>query len=110
MESASSATSIACRVSIGSMSTAARSRVAAFLPRLIGSAAHSRPARRAYQLDSSQLKGTLHAPRAAYRLLGTRPDGRRTTAAGARGGVAGLRFGVVGGGLRVGCCDRARLD
>src|SRR3954454_14433355 len=89
------------------MSTAALSRAAAFRPRLIGSSADCRPARLAYQLDSSQLKGTLHAPRAAHRLLGTRPDGRRAAEARSRGGVAGVRLGLVGRGLRVGRGDRA---
>src|SRR3954463_10759349 len=102
-------TSMACLVSIGSMSTAARSRTAAFLPRLIGSAADCRPVRLADQPDSSQLKGTLHAPRAAHRLLGARPDGRRAVAAGPRGGVARVRLGLVGRGLRVGRRDRTGL-
>src|SRR3954466_12632411 len=88
-------TSIACLVSIGSMSTAARSRTAAFRPRLIGSAADCRPVRLAYQPDSSQLKGTLHAPRPAYRLLGARPDRRRAVEARPRGGIARFRLGLV---------------
>src|SRR3954471_4229206 len=87
--------SIPCLVSIGSMSTAARSRAAAFRPRLIGSAADCRPARLAYQPDSSQLKGTLHAPRPAHRLLGTGPDGRRAGEARTRGAVDRFRLGVV---------------
>src|SRR3954471_537909 len=91
--SLSSPTSIACLVSIGSMSTAALSRAAALRPRLIGSAADCRPVRLAYQPDSSLLKGTLHAPRPAHRLLGARPDRRRAASARARGGVAGVRLG-----------------
>src|SRR3954469_23087424 len=101
----SSPTSIACFVSIGSMSTAALSRAAAFRPRLIGSSADCRPVRLAYQPDSSQLKGTLHAPRAAHRLLGARPDRRGAVAPGPRSRIAGLRLGVVGGGVRLGCGD-----
>src|SRR3954447_23020659 len=92
------------------MSTAARSRAAAFRPRLIGSAADCRPVRLANQPDSSLLKGTLHAPRPAYRLLGARPDRRRAAQARARGGVAGVRLGLVGGGVRIGCRDGARVD
>src|SRR3954470_19267436 len=83
------------------MSTAALSRAAAFRPRLIGSSADCRPVRLAYQPDSSQLKGTLHAPRAAHRLLGARPDRRGAVAPGSRSRIAGLRLGVVGGGVRL---------
>src|SRR5258705_2830699 len=102
-------TSIARLVSIGSMSTAARSRAAALRSRLIGSNADCRPARLADQPDPCQLKGTLHAPRAAHRLLGTRPDGRRAAEARSRGGVAGIRLGLVRRGLRIGRGDGARL-
>src|SRR5215212_614879 len=89
-------TSIASLVSIGSMSTAALSRAAAFRLRLIGSSGDCRPVRLAYQPDSSLLKGTLHAPRPAHRLLGPRADCRRAAEARARGGVTGLRLRVVG--------------
>src|SRR5215212_5934449 len=89
-------TSIACFVSIGSMSTAARRRAAAFRVRLIGSSGDCRPVRLAYQPDSSRLKGTLHAPRPAHWLLGARAYCRRAAQARTRGGVAGLRLGVVG--------------
>src|SRR3954471_18860454 len=97
--SLSKPTSMARLVSIGSMSTAALRRAAAFRPRLIGSSADCRPVRLAHQPDSSQLKGTLHAPRAAHRLLGARPDRRGAARARARGGVARVRLGVVGGGV-----------
>src|SRR3954467_13927383 len=92
------------------MSTAARSRAAAFRLRLIGSAADCRPVRLAYQPDSSLLKGTLHAPRPAYRLLGARTDGRRAAQARTRGGVARVRFRVVGRGLWLRRRDGAGLD
>src|SRR3954453_14111704 len=103
-------TSIACLVSIGSMSTAARRRAAAFRPRLIGSAADCRPVRLAYQPDSSQLKGTLHAPRPAHWLLGAWAHRRRAASVGTRSRVAGLRLRLVRRGIRVGCGDGARLD
>src|SRR4051794_18781674 len=108
--SSSSPASIACFVSIGSMSTAARRRAAAFRLRLIGSARDCRPVRLAYQPDSSLLKGTLHAPGPAYRLLGARPDRRRAAQARTRGGVARVRFRLVGRGLRLRRRDGTGLD
>src|SRR4051794_12656753 len=92
------------------MSTAARSLDAAFLACLIGSPAdHSRPVRRAYQLDSSQLKGTLHAPRDAHWLLGTRAPLGRAAQARPGGRVARVRLRLVGGGVWLGCGDGAGL-